>query len=131
MAERRFGSEARQLIEELGEESPPTRIAFDRVGDRWSLLIVSVLEVQGAMRFTEIERLIPDLSQRMLSFTLRSLERDGIVTRTAYAEVPPRVEYEITDIGRELLVAMEDLVRWGLRNYAQIRAARDRFDAEH
>ncbi len=104
------------------------REMLDRIGDKWSLLVVGTLH-HGTLRFGELLGHIPGLSQRMLTRTLRGLERDGIVARTVYAEVPPRVEYELTGLGRDLVPAAEALASWMLDNYDEIRAARERFDA--
>ena len=77
------------------------RSVLERVGDKWSLLLIGILE-EGPKRFTELLRIVPGISRRMLTVTLRALERDGLVTRTIFAEVPPRVEYRVTDLGRTL-----------------------------
>lgn len=99
-----------------------------RVGDKWSVLIVSLLG-DGARRFSEIKRMVGGISQRMLTLTLRGLERDGLVTRTVFPTVPPRVEYELTDLGRSLSIPVAALGAWALQNQKQIEAARKAFDA--
>lgn len=104
------------------------RQVLDRIADKWSLLIVSTLE-PGRMRFTELQRHIPGVSQRMLSLTLRNLERDGLVLREAYAEVPPRVEYELTATGRSLLTPAMALAEWAIEHLPEIEASRAAHDA--
>jgi DNA-binding HxlR family transcriptional regulator len=99
-----------------------------RVGDKWSVLIVALLG-DGPKRFNEIKRLVGGISQRMLTLTLRGLERDGLVTRTVFPTVPPRVDYELTELGRSLWRPVEALGAWARANQAQIEAARRRFDA--
>jgi len=98
-----------------------------RIGDKWSVLVVSRLG-EGAMRFNELRRSIGGISQRMLTLTLRGLERDGLLTRTVFATVPPRVEYALTPLGRDLLAPVSALGDWALRNQAKIARARERFD---
>jgi DNA-binding HxlR family transcriptional regulator len=98
-----------------------------RVGDKWTVLVVSMLG-DGPKRFNEIRRALGSISQRMLTLTLRGLERDGLVTRTAYPTIPPRVEYELTKRGRSLLEPVSGLAMWALQNRAAIQEARRRFD---
>src|SRR3989440_11474166 len=107
------------------------REVLDRVGDKWSLLVIAMLEQRPTprARFSELKRSIPGISQRMLTATLRNLERDGLLTRHVYAEVPPRVEYELTPLGRGLTEPVLGLVSWLQSNWPAIRSARDRFDA--
>lgn len=99
-----------------------------RVGDKWSLLIVSTLG-EGPLRFNELRRHIADISQKMLSSTLKVLERDGLVSRTVLPSVPPQVEYALTDLGRELLQPASALAQWTSTNTARIMAARAEYDA--
>jgi DNA-binding HxlR family transcriptional regulator len=99
-----------------------------RVGDKWSVLIVMLLG-DGPKRFNEIKRLVGGISQRMLTLTLRGLERDGLVTRTVFATVPPRVDYELTDLGRSLWAPVEALGLWARTHQEEIETARERFDA--
>ena len=107
------------------------REVLDRIGDKWSVLVVGVLG-RGPLRFGEIDRAIEGISRRMLTLTLRGLERDGLVTRTVHASVPPRVDYELTELGRTLLEPVQALAEWAFRSRAAIQAARERFDAvEH
>jgi DNA-binding HxlR family transcriptional regulator len=106
------------------------REVLDRVGDKWSLLVIAMLEeipTQRA-RFSELKRSIPGISQRMLTATLRSLERDGLLTRDVFAEVPPRVEYELTPLGKRFMEPVRGLVTWLQANWASIRTAREAFD---
>ncbi len=99
-----------------------------RVGDKWTVLVVSTLG-DGAKRFNELRKALGSISQRMLTLTLRGLERDGLVTRTVFPTVPPRVEYELTRLGRSLLEPVSELGLWARRNRAAIADARARFDA--
>jgi DNA-binding HxlR family transcriptional regulator len=103
---------------------------LDRVGDKWSLLVIAMLEQRPTQRarFSELKRSIPGISQRMLTATLRSLERDGLLTRDVFAEAPPRVEYELTPLGRRFMQPVRGLVEWLQLNWSTIRAARDTFD---
>src|SRR6201981_3216653 len=104
------------------------RDVLARVGDKWSFLVVSRLG-SGAMRFNELRRSIGGISQRMLTLTLRGLERDGLITRTVFPTVPPRVEYALTALGRDLLQPVSALGDWALRTQAKIARARDQFDS--
>nr|PZN82061.1 MAG: transcriptional regulator [Pseudomonadota bacterium] len=97
------------------------------VGDKWSVLIIMLLG-QGRRRFSEIKRSVDGISQKMLTVTLRGLERDGYVTRTVYPTIPPRVEYELTDLGRDLLVPLRALGEWAVANHARVAAARAAYD---
>lgn len=99
-----------------------------RVGDKWTVLVVSTLG-DGPKRFNELRRALGSISQRMLTLTLRALERDGLVSRTVFATIPPRVDYELTSLGRSLLEPVSELGLWARRNRAAIQAARTRFDA--
>ncbi|MEU9048347.1 helix-turn-helix domain-containing protein [Kitasatospora sp. NPDC048343] len=101
------------------------REVLDRVGDKWSLLLIAVLE-PGPLRYTDLQRQIPGISQRMLTLTLRQLQQDGLISRTAYAEVPPRVEYTLTPLGRGLHEIATSLVGWAAAHHDEIRAHRAR-----
>ena len=101
-----------------------------RVGDKWSLLVIRNLG-DGPVRFNELRRRIGDISQKVLSSTLKALERDGLVAREVVPTVPPKVSYELTDLGRELLVPVRGLVAWTFENTDRIVAARDAFDAQY
>ena len=118
-----------QGIAGIQENCKPVADVLVRVGDKWSVLIVMVLG-NGPKRFNEMRRLIQGISQRMLTLTLRGLERDGLVTRTVYATIPPRVDYELTSLGLSLLVPISELGEWAFANRATIEAARIRFDRE-
>ena len=105
-----------------------TREVLNRVGDKWSVLIVALLG-EGRRRFSELRRSVEGISQRMLTLTLRGLERDGLITRTVFPTIPPRVEYALTELGRTLLVPINALADWAANNRAIVQASRDRFDA--
>ena len=98
-----------------------------RVGDKWSVLIIMLLS-DGPRRFNEIKRMVGGISQRMLTLTLRGLERDGLVTRTVFPTIPPRVDYELTDLGRSLQTPVMALGLWAQEHQPDIAAARLRFD---
>ena len=98
-----------------------------RVGDKWSILVVGELR-GGPLRFNELRRRVSGISQRMLTHTLRGLERDGLVNRTIFPTIPPRVDYELTELGRELLQPVTALADWAVRRQDDIRLARQRFD---
>ena len=107
------------------------RDLLDRLADKWSLLVIELLG-HGTLRFSELRRQIDGISQRMLTRTLRSLERDGLVTRTVHPVVPPRVDYELTELGVSLLDAVRPLVGWTRAHRPEIADARSRYDAaEH
>ncbi len=103
------------------------RDVLDRVGDKWSIPLIRMLS-PGPKRFSELKRGIDGISQRMLTLTLRGLERDGLVTRTVYPTVPPRVEYELTKLGRTLREPIAALGKWAERHLADIEEARQKFD---
>jgi DNA-binding HxlR family transcriptional regulator len=102
---------------------------LQRIGDKWSVLVVETLG-QGSMRFNELRRAIPSVSQRMLTLTLRNLERDGLVDRTVTPSIPPRVDYELTELGRSLQKPICGLVRWSMENVGAIHDAQARYDRE-
>jgi DNA-binding HxlR family transcriptional regulator len=106
----------------------PVRDIMDRFGDKWSLLAILNLGYSGKTRFNELKNKIEGISQRMLTVTLRSLERDGLITRKIYAEVPPRVEYELTPIGTSLLHQIWELAQWALDSMEEILQARMDYD---
>lgn len=101
----------------------PIRDVLDRIGDQWSLLVLEAL-ADGTLRFNELGRAIGDISRQMLSRTLKRLEQDGFVSRTLFAEVPPRVEYELTALGRPFLGPMRTLIQWADENHRAICDAR-------
>ena len=100
-----------------------------RIGDKWTVLVVSTLS-NGSKRFNELRREIPTVSQRMLTLTLRNLERDGLVSRTVTPTIPPRVDYELTELGRSLVGPLHALEMWAMEHVEDIHAAHARFDAE-
>lgn len=102
----------------------PVRDVLSRLGDKWSMLVLITLKTNGTMRFNDIHKTIADVSQRMLTVTLRTLEADGLIKRTIYAEVPPRVEYELTERGLSLIPHIEGLVSWALEEMAGIMESR-------
>jgi DNA-binding HxlR family transcriptional regulator len=102
---------------------------LSRVGDKWTVLVVNLMG-SGPKRFSEIKREVGGISQRMLTLTLRALERDGLVTRTVTPSIPPRVDYELTELGRSLLAPVQALGNWALSNREFIEQARRRFDAD-
>ena len=106
------------------------RAVLQRVGDKWSMLVIDLLG-QGTMRFTELHRSVDGITARMLTVTLRGLERDGIVTRTIHPVIPPRVEYALTPMGRTLLDTIGELVSWADSHLPEIEAARAVYDARH
>ena len=106
----------------------PVRNVLDQVGDKWTVLVLAALAA-APRRFSQLHRLLPDISKRMLTQTLRGLERDGLLTRHVYPTNPPSVEYRLSALGRSVLDPLSALVDWADRNHARIRDARARFDA--
>lgn len=111
-----------------GDDCGMVREILDLVGDKWTLYIIATLK-DGPVRFNELRRRIDGISQRMLTINLRGLERDGLVKRTLFPTIPPRVDYELTDVGRTLLVPVMALVTWANGNQENIQDARVRYDA--
>ena len=107
--------------------SCPSRQVLDRIGDRWTVLVVGSL-AGGPLRFSELGRRVEGVSQKMLTQTLRGLERDGLVTRTVHAQVPPRVDYELTETGRTLIAPLAALDAWAREHLPVIHEARGRYD---
>jgi len=99
-----------------------------RIGDKWSILIVMIL-ARGPRRFNELKRMVDGISQRMLTLNLRGLERDGLVRRTMFATIPPRVDYELTELGKSLCMPIIALGQWAEANFDTIEASRAAFDA--
>src|SRR5579863_2172468 len=112
----------------VSAEMCPVREVLDRVGDKWSLLVVGMLS-RGPHRFSELRRSIDGISQRMLTLTLRGLERDGLVTRTVTPSIPPRVDYALTPLGLTLIEPLLTLGDWARKHQATVEEARARFDA--
>jgi DNA-binding HxlR family transcriptional regulator len=104
----------------------PIRNVLDRFGDKWSILVLMELEKNTVMRFNELNRMVPDISQKMLTVTLRTLETDGLVTRKVYPEVPPHVEYQLTEVGYSLIPHIFSLVDWALEHKKYIILSRER-----
>ncbi len=113
------------------KEGQAVRQLLDRIGDKWSILVIVMLSRSPAYRarFSELKRSVHGISQRMLTTTLRQLERDGYLLREVFPEVPPRVEYELTDLGQSLLTPMHGFVAWLEQNQQRITDAQSRFDA--
>jgi DNA-binding HxlR family transcriptional regulator len=109
-------------------EACDVRQTLDRIGDKWSLLVIAMLGA-GPMRFMELRREIGSISQRMLTLTLRHLERDGLVLRTHYPTIPPKVEYRLTPLGETLLESIQAIVSWTLQHREEIADAREKYDA--
>jgi len=105
----------------------PVRDVLDRIGDKWSVLVIALLG-SGPMRFMELKRSIGLISQRMLTRTLRGLERDGLITRTVHPVVPPRVDYELTALGRGLQTVLTDLTTWAFAHASDVASARRNYD---
>ena len=114
-------------VDSVAPSCRPVTDILARVGDKWSVMIVMLL-APGPRRFNEMRRAINGISQRMLTLTLRGLERDGLVTRTVFPTIPPRVDYELTELGQSLRKPIEALGEWAFTNRPQVEAARARFD---
>jgi DNA-binding HxlR family transcriptional regulator len=106
------------------------REVLDRIGDKWSVLVVVEL-ASGVRRFRQLQRAVPGISQRMLTLTVRRLERDGLLTRTVFPTVPPQVEYELTETGHSLHVQVRALADWAAAHLQAVAESRRRWDAEH
>jgi DNA-binding HxlR family transcriptional regulator len=116
-----------------GHKDPlAVRELLTKIGDKWSIFIVlSLAKVhKGRARFSELEKTIPGISQRMLTLTLRNLERDGLLTRHIFPEIPPRVEYEMTALGKSLLRPVEGLFDWVSANWEEVKKAQSQFDTK-
>ncbi|PTN07877.1 helix-turn-helix domain-containing protein [Mangrovibacterium marinum] len=108
-------------------EHCPVRNVIDRIGDKWSVLVLLVLEEAQVMRFSEIHKTIETISQKMLTVTLKGLESDGLVNRKVYPQIPPKVEYRLTERGESLLPHLHSLVKWARENMNDIIASRKQF----
>ncbi len=102
---------------------------LSRIGDKWTVYVVGLLS-RGPMRFNEIRRAVGSISQRMLTLTLRGLERDGLVTRTVFPTIPPRVDYELTELGKTLIGILTPLGDWAIKNRGAVETSRAQFDAK-
>lgn len=118
-----------KIMDERAATAPccPIKDILGRFGDKWSIYAILMLGRNEKLRFNELKGLISGISQRMLTVTLRSLEEDGLVKRTIYPEIPPRVEYELTDLGQSLLLQLLGLADWAKLNLQQIVEARERY----
>ncbi|MCD5349317.1 winged helix-turn-helix transcriptional regulator [Kineosporia mesophila] len=110
-----------------GDGGRTLRAVLDRIANKWTLLVVATID-HGRLRFTDLHQQIPGISQRMLTLTLRNLERDGLVSRTVYAEVPPRVEYELTATGRSLITPALALAEWAVDHVPHIEKSRTAYE---
>lgn len=108
-------------------EDCPIRNVIDRIGDKWSVLVLLVLEEEKVLRFNEIHKTIASISQKMLAVTLKTLESDGLVNRTVYPQIPPKVEYQLTERGKSLLPHLHGLVLWAKGNMEAIQTSRSEF----
>ncbi|MFJ9629872.1 winged helix-turn-helix transcriptional regulator [Streptomyces sp. NPDC091280] len=117
-------------VQVVNAHACPVREVLDRVAGKWSVQIL-VAAAHGPIRFTELERGIEGISRRMLTLTLRNLERDGLVVRTVFPTVPPRVEYRLTPVAQELHESLQGLTDWAERNRVRIAESRAAYDAEH
>jgi DNA-binding HxlR family transcriptional regulator len=107
----------------------PSRELLDQIGSKWAVLVLGELGKHGACRFTELRKRLSGVSEKMLTQTLRTLERDGLVRRTVYPEVPTRVEYELTSLGQTVREPLRALTEWSVRHIAEVLAAREEYDA--
>ena len=107
----------------------PIRTVLDRFGDKWSILVIMQLAGKGTLRFNEINKLMPDISQKMLTVTLRTLEADGLVSREIFPEIPPRVEYKLTHMGETLVPHIKGLAGWANEHLVAINKSRKKFAA--
>ena len=124
-----FGENQRNMDEEIlkkysNVDECPIRNVLDRIGNKWTLLVLLVLEEQNVLRFNELHSYIATISQKMLSVTLKGLEADGLIKRTIYPQVPPKVEYELTALGESLIPHLNTLVVWAKDNMKTIEASR-------
>ena len=118
----------KNILKKYGEaDHCPVRNVIDRIGDKWSVLVLMVLEEANVLRFNEIWGSIQTISQKMLTVTLKTLEADGLVKRTVYPQIPPKVEYELTARGKTLLPHLHGLVSWAKENMGEIKESRELF----
>ena len=121
--------QSRPVIErgDVFDPTCPTRVVLDRIGDKWTVLVIAAL-VDGPLRFTQVRQRIGGVAPKVLTQTLRAMERDGLVTRTVYAQVPPRVDYALTALGVSLGGPLAVLTDWAEAHVGEIVASRDRFE---
>lgn len=118
------------ILKKFGNpENCPIRNVVDRIGDKWSILVLMVLEDSGVLRFNEIHKCIDNISQKMLTVTLKSLESDGLIKRTVFPQIPPKVEYELTLRGKSLLPHLHGLAKWALTNMNGIKESRETYES--
>lgn len=110
----------RKMIQDAAFPKCPIRNVLSRIGDKWTMLVLYTLEQKGTTRFNDLYRGIPDISQKMLTATLKTLTEDGLISRTLYPGVPPKVEYALTDRGRSLLPHLDSLIGWAIENFDAI-----------
>ncbi|WP_125613048.1 winged helix-turn-helix transcriptional regulator [Specibacter cremeus] len=120
-------TKAADMVGNVLDPNCPSRVVLARVGDKWAALIIAVLE-DGPRRFSELKGMVGVVTPKVLTQTLRTLERDGLLRRTIHAQVPPRVDYELTDLGATLLEPLATLRHWAEHNVAAMLRARDRYD---
>ncbi len=121
--------ERNKLVRGVKPEHPDCQAiteTLSRIGDKWTVMVVATLS-QGSLRYNEIRRAIEGISQRMLTLTLKGLERDGLVSRTVYPTIPPRVDYELTDLGHKLTVPLRSIYDWAKKHRPEMEAARKKF----
>ena len=123
IAEVDYASEGSEHCRALGQ-------ILDRIGNKWTIMVVGVLS-QGALRFNALQRAIPGVSHRMLTMTLRGLERDGLIKRTSFPTIPPRVDYELTPRGLSLTEPLKTLAAWAISQQQGVEASRSRYDQQH
>ena len=114
----------RKMIQDAAFPKCPIRNVLARIGDKWTMLVLYTLEQHGTMRFNDLYRGIPDISQKMLTATLRALTEDGLIHRELFPGVPPKVEYSLTDRGRSLLPHLDSLIGWAIENFDAILSDR-------
>lgn len=124
-----YAPDIEQICRKDATTAGHVRDILDRVGDKWSMLVISLLE-HGPRRYGHLASDIPGISQRMLTVTLQRLERDGLVTRTSYPEIPPRVEYALSPLGESLQEPISALAQWAYRHKDEFVMSRDRYDAK-
>jgi len=121
-------SRAEAVLGDLFDPQCPTRLVLDRIGDKWTVLVVLLLS-DGPMRFSELRTHLGSVAPKVLTQTLRRIERDGLVTREVFAEVPPRVEYTLTELGRSLTAPIAVIGDWAETHLGEITAAQQAYDA--
>jgi DNA-binding HxlR family transcriptional regulator len=113
---------------ENNRDECPVKDVLNRIGDKWSMLTIIILHDQGTLRFNELHHHIDNISQKMLTVTLKTLEADGLVSRRIYAQIPPKVEYTLTPLGESLVVPLMTLYDWANKHMPEIKASRERYE---